>query len=124
MVREQQVATPLAAAFTAHLQRMHPEESNTPGTPPWYASNRLCAWEKLVRQMEAGWAPSGWFPPDLYRERLEARDELEQVRHQLPENAAALLRNALEPLDALFAELTVEDTGLLPKTPSHLVSLR
>jgi hypothetical protein len=115
VVREQQVATPLAAAFTAHLQRLHPEEGDTPGTLYWYVSDRLCAWEKLIRQLEAGWSPSGWFPPDLYRERLEARDELEQRRDQLPQNVAALLQNALEPLDALFAQLTVEDTDLLRK---------
>ncbi|MEV0911062.1 hypothetical protein [Streptomyces hokutonensis] len=115
VVREQPIATPLAAAFTAHLQRFHPEESRTPGTPQWLANDRLSAWEKLVRQLESNWAPSGWCPPDLYRERLEARDELDQVRDQLSENVVALLQSALEPLDALFAELTVEDTGLLRK---------
>jgi hypothetical protein len=113
VVREQQIATPLAAAFAAHVQRMFPDESRTSGTPHWYASNRLGAWEKLVRQMEADWAPSGWFPPDLYLERLEARDELEHVSEQLSETAVALLQNALEPLDALFAQMTVEDTERL-----------
>ncbi|MFF4015358.1 hypothetical protein [Streptomyces sp. NPDC001843] len=115
VVREQQIATPLAAAFSAHVQRMYPEEGRAPGTPHWYAGNRLGAWEKLVRQMEAGWAPSGWFPPDLYVERLDARDELEQVSEQLPETVVALLQNALGPLDTLFAQMTVEDTDLLCK---------
>ncbi|MFF9392741.1 hypothetical protein [Streptomyces griseoluteus] len=113
VVREQQIATPLAAAFTAHVQRMFPEESSSPGTHQWHASNRLGAWEMLVRQMEADWAPSGWFPPDLYLERLEARDELEQTSKQLRETAAALLQYALESLDELFAQMTVEDTGQL-----------
>lgn len=112
VVRELKIATPLADAFAAHL---HPEETSTPGTPTWRARSCLGAWEKLVRQLEASWAPSGWYPPDLYRERLEARDELEQVCAQLPDDITALLRNALEPMDALFAELTVEDTGLLRK---------
>ncbi|SED86289.1 hypothetical protein SAMN05216489_04707 [Streptomyces sp. 3213] len=49
------------------------------------------------------------------RKRLEARDELDQVRDQLAENVAAFLQSALEPLDTLFAESTVEDTGLLRK---------
>ncbi|MFG3202693.1 hypothetical protein [Streptomyces sp. NPDC048192] len=111
VVREQQIATPLADAFDAVLNRSHLQETGTTGTPLWTASTRLHAWEKLVRHLEAAWAPSGWCPPDLYRERLEARDELERVRRQLPESLAALLRNALQPLDALFAELTVEDTG-------------
>ena len=119
VVRELKIATPLADAFAAHLHRMHPEETNTPGTPGWRARSSLGAWERLVRQMEAAWAPSGWYPPDLYRERLESRDKLEQVRDQLPENVAALLQNALELLDPPFVELTVEDTGLLRKELAH-----
>ncbi len=115
ILRELKIATPLANAFAAHLHRMYAEETNTPGTPVWRARSSLGAWEKLVRQMEAAWAPSGWYTPELYRERLEARDKLEQVRDRLPENGAALLQNALEILDPLFIELTVEDTGLLRK---------
>ncbi|MFG3010070.1 hypothetical protein ACGFZB_06370 [Streptomyces cinerochromogenes] len=111
VVRELKIATPLTDAFAAHLRRMHPDEAGTLGSPAWTASDRLGAWEKLVRHMEAGWAPSGWFPPDLYCERLEVRDELEQVCTQLPKDATVLLRNSLGSLDALFAELTVDDTG-------------
>ena len=115
VVRELEIATPVKDVFAAQLHRMHPEETSTAGTPFWEARSCLGAWEKLVRHMEAAWAPSGWCPPDLYRERLEARDELEQVRGQLPQSVVTLLQNALEPLDALFAELTVEDAGLLRK---------
>jgi hypothetical protein len=111
VVRELKIATPLADAFAAHLHRMHPGEADALGSPLWTAGDRLGAWEKLVRQMEAAWAPSGWYPPDLYCERLEVRDELEQVRSQLPQNVDALLQNALEPLDAVFAELTADDPG-------------
>lgn len=111
VVRELKIDTPLATAFTAQLERMFPAESSTTGTPLWRARSSLGAWEKLVRQMAADWAPSGWYPPDLYRERLEARDKLEQVRSQLPAQAVALLQTSLEPLDALFAELTVDDSG-------------
>ncbi|MEV8562950.1 hypothetical protein AB0478_42370 [Streptomyces sp. NPDC051917] len=111
VVREQQIATPLADAFDVELNRSHPQETGATGTTFWTASTRLHAWEKLVRHLETTWAPSGWCPPDLYRERLEARDELERVRQQLPGDLAALLQNALESLDTLFAELTVEDVG-------------
>ncbi|MEU7422433.1 hypothetical protein [Streptomyces sp. NPDC040750] len=111
VVRELKIATPLGDGFAAHLHRMHPDEARTPGTPFWTATSSLGAWEKLVRQMEAAWAPSGWYPSELYAERLAARDKLERVRVQLPQNVAVLLQNALEPLDALFAELTVDDTG-------------
>ncbi|MET8767704.1 hypothetical protein [Streptomyces sp. NPDC004658] len=111
VVRELKIATPLADAFAANLRRMHPDEAGTLGSPAWTASDRLGAWEKLVRQMEAAWAPSGWYPPDLYGERLEVRDELEQVRTRLPQDLTVLLRDSLASLDALFAELTVDDTG-------------
>ncbi|GHE00213.1 hypothetical protein [Streptomyces alanosinicus] len=111
VVRELKIATPVSDAFDVHLEHMRPDQAGTLGTPLRLASDRLGAWEKLIRHMEASWASSGWCPPDLYRERLEARDDLEQVRGQLPHDAATLLQKALEPLDALFAELTVDDTG-------------
>ncbi|MEU6589723.1 hypothetical protein ABZ923_10945 [Streptomyces sp. NPDC046881] len=111
VVRELKIATPLADTFAAHLRRMHPDEAGTLGSPARTARGRLGAWEKLVGQMDAAWAPSGWYPPDLYGERLEVRDELEQVRTQLPQDLAALIRDSLGSLDALFAELTVDDTG-------------
>lgn len=118
VVRELKIATPLGDVFAAHLHRMHPEETDTPGTPFWTVRSSLVAWGKLVRQMEAAWAPSGWYPADLYTERLSARDKLEQLRSQLPPNVTVLLQNALEPLDALFADLTIEDTDrLLSKEP-------
>ncbi|MEU6507609.1 hypothetical protein [Streptomyces sp. NPDC046942] len=120
VVSEAKIDTPLGDVFAAHLQRMYPKEAGTAGAPLWRARSSLGAWEKFVRQMDASWAPSGWYPSDLYRQRLESRDKLEQVRGQLPENVAALLQNALEPLDALFVELTVEDTGgLLDKELTH-----
>ncbi|MFC8515882.1 hypothetical protein [Streptomyces sp. NPDC057257] len=115
VARELKVATPLADAFAAHMHRLHPEETSTPGTAIWRARSYLGAWEKLVRQLEGSWAPSDWYPLDLYRERLEARDQLERGRAQLPYHHTVLLRNALEPLDSLFADLTIEDAGSLRK---------
>ncbi|KOV90627.1 MULTISPECIES: hypothetical protein [unclassified Streptomyces] len=118
VVRELKIVTPLGDVFAAHLHGMHPEETDTPGTPFWAARSSLIAWEKLVRQMEAAWAPSGWYPADLYVERLAARDKWEQLRNQLPSNVTVLLQEALEPLDALFADLTVDDTdGSFSKEP-------
>lgn len=111
VVRELKIATPVADAFAAQLDRVSLEETGTAGTPFWMARSRLGAWEKLVRHMEASWAPSGWCPPDLCRERLDARDELDQVRRQLPPPVACLLQQALDPLDTRFAELTADDTG-------------
>ncbi|NUR00316.1 MAG: hypothetical protein HOY79_28435 [Streptomyces sp.] len=114
VVRDLEIATPLAEAFETHVHRTHPRQAGTPGTPLWTACSCLGAWEKLVRQMEAVWEPFGWYPPDLYRWRLEARNNLEQVQSQLPDSTTALLHNALVTLDTLFTELTVDDTaGLL-----------
>ncbi|MEW2133398.1 hypothetical protein [Streptomyces sp. NPDC005435] len=119
VVREAKTATPLGDAFVARVRSSHSEEAGSPGTPLWQAGNRLCAREKLVRQMGADWAPSGWYPLDLCRERLEARDKLEGMSAQLPLEAAALLHASLEPLDALFAEATVAGpVGLLRGEPA------
>ncbi|MCX3059089.1 hypothetical protein [Streptomyces beihaiensis] len=112
IVREQsatQVAAPLADRFAEHLRALHPEAPDAAGSPSWYARTRLAAWEKFVRQMADAWAPSGWYPPDFYRERLESRDTLEELVHQEPQDASDLLRLALTPLDQRFQELTIED---------------
>ncbi|QLJ04766.1 hypothetical protein HZZ00_29650 [Streptomyces sp. NEAU-sy36] len=121
VVREAKIATPLSDDFAEHLHRMYGEETSTPGTPFWKATSALGAWEKLVRQMEAAWAPSGWYPSDLYGERLDAREGLERMRSQLPGNVREWLDTALGSLDARFAKLTVDDTGgLLRKELAHV----
>ncbi|MGW9073354.1 hypothetical protein ACWGQT_28415 [Streptomyces yangpuensis] len=61
------------------------------------------AWERFIVQMESGWAPSGWYPPELYRERLEARDLLADLGSRLPAEVTALLDEALQQLDTRFA---------------------
>ncbi|WLW52850.1 hypothetical protein [Streptomyces sp. YU58] len=109
VVRELRIATPLTDTFAEQLRRLSPEQADEPGTPGWYARTRLGAWEKLVRQLAQRWAPSGWYPPDLYRERLESRDELERGLGQLPQSVRVSLQGALRELDALFSGLTAED---------------
>jgi hypothetical protein len=105
VVRELKIATPVSDSFDERLRT----QSLTPDAAEWQISDRLGAWEKLVSHMESGWAGSGWCPPDLYRERLEARDGLEGVAPQPAEAIAAELRNALRQLDSTYARLTVED---------------
>lgn len=105
VVRELKVPTPISDSFDERLRA----QSLTPDGAEWQISDRLGAWEKLVGHMESGWAGSGWCPPDLYRERLEARDGLEGVAPQPAEAIAAELRNALRQLDSTYARLTVED---------------
>jgi hypothetical protein len=127
VVREVRIATRTADAFADALASLRqlpsgsldPALSEEPGSPAWYACTRLGSWEMLIRQMAAQWAPSDWYPQDLYRHRLTSRDGLAELRakphDRLPKNAANLLQDSLEQLDRLFIELTIED-------PEHLLA--
>ncbi|MEU6300036.1 hypothetical protein [Streptomyces erythrochromogenes] len=124
IVREQRPDTPLADAFGTSVQRMResapPSQRSTlddsTGSPLWSARDSLVVWERVIVQMESGWAPSGWYPDDLYRERLQARDALAELGSRLPGEVAALLGETLERLDRRFAAATEEDaTGTLHK---------
>nr|WP_063826144.1 hypothetical protein [Streptomyces antibioticus] len=105
VVGELNIPTPLTDTFRAQL----PARESASGTPVWEAWTHLGAWEKLVAHMASGWAGSGWCPPDLYRDRLEARDDLEGLTSRLPETIATELRIALHRLDSAYTELTTED---------------
>lgn len=110
VVRELKIPTPVTDSFNDQV----PAHSLTPVSPEWKVSDRLGAWEKLVAHMASGWAGSGWCPPDLYRERLAARDELSAVPEQLPPATVAVLQQGLQQLDSTYANLTTEDQqGLL-----------
>ncbi|WP_405778529.1 hypothetical protein [Streptomyces sp. NBC_00859] len=117
VVPELPVATPLRDAFVAQLRAsavtearlQSPASPDVPGSLVWQAWTGLGAWEKLVNHMASGWEGAGWCPPDLYRRRLEARDDLENLPQQLPPAIAASLQTALQQLDDVFALLTVED---------------
>ncbi|MFE5724039.1 hypothetical protein [Streptomyces erythrochromogenes] len=124
IVREQRPDTPLADAFGASVQRMResapPSQSSalddSTGSPVWSARGSLVVWERVVVQMESGWAPSGWYPAELYRERLQARDALAELGSRLPGEVAVVLGETLERLDRRFAAATEEDaTGALRK---------
>ncbi|MFD5883548.1 hypothetical protein [Streptomyces yangpuensis] len=101
IVREQRPATPLADAFAAASARTALHDGT--GGPLWSAKGCLVAWERFIVQMESGWAPSGWYPPELYRERLEARDLLADLGSRLPAEVTTLLDEALQQLDTRFA---------------------
>ncbi|WP_328328681.1 MULTISPECIES: hypothetical protein [unclassified Streptomyces] len=122
VVPELPIATPRRDAFVAQLRAsavteaglQGPASPDEPGSVAWEAWTGLGAWEKLVNHMASGWEGSGWCPPDLYRRRLEARDDLENLPRQLPPAVAASLQAVLQQLDATFATLTIEDNqGLL-----------
>ncbi|MGW2421909.1 hypothetical protein ACWC0C_22095 [Streptomyces sp. NPDC001709] len=119
VVRELEIATPLTDEFRARAGQFAPEQADVTGTPLWHTRTSLGAWEKLVRQLADDWAPSGWYPADLYRERLECRDEIEELGPWLPGTLQARLRAALAELDALFAAHTVEDTGAQRPEPDN-----
>ncbi|MFJ4780734.1 hypothetical protein [Streptomyces sp. NPDC088762] len=117
IVREQRPDTPVAEDFTSSVERVRRAASELSrlslddgvGSPIWSARNKLVVWERVIRQMESGWAPSGWYPADLYRERLEARDALVGISAHLPREVTELLDKALEELDRQFAAATEED---------------
>ncbi|MEV0276323.1 hypothetical protein AB0I22_08065 [Streptomyces sp. NPDC050610] len=117
IVREQKPATPVAEAFAATVEQVRQAASGLAryslddgiGSPIWSAKDNLTVWERFVRQLESGWAPSGWYPADLYRERLEARDELAGIGARLPHEVAEPLGKALTELDSRFAAATEED---------------
>ncbi|SED38979.1 hypothetical protein SAMN05216483_3737 [Streptomyces sp. 2131.1] len=96
IVREQRPETPVADAFLASVTEFPLDGS-------------LVVWERVIRQMESGWAPSGWYPADLYRERLEARDALAERAGELPAVVAARLGEVLRELDAIFVAGTEDD---------------
>ncbi|MFJ2707909.1 hypothetical protein ACIO3R_32625 [Streptomyces sp. NPDC087428] len=105
VVRELRIATPITDSFReqmpAHLLAQRGAE--------WKFSDCLAAWEKLVVHLASGWAGSGWCPPDMYRERLAARDGLATAPDQLPPGAVTVLRQGLQQLDSTYAHLTKED---------------
>ncbi|MFF3774012.1 hypothetical protein [Streptomyces sp. NPDC002232] len=117
IVREQKPDTPVAEAFAASVEQVREAASglarlawdDDTGSPVWSAKDNLIVWERVIRQLESGWAPSGWYPADLYRERLEARDELAGIGARLPREVTELLDEALEELDSRFAVATAED---------------
>ncbi|WP_445269821.1 hypothetical protein [Streptomyces sp. DSM 41634] len=117
IVREQRPDTPVAEAFMASVEKVRQAASalaqlsldGGTGSPIWSANDNLVVWERVIRQLESGWAPSGWHPADLYRERLEARDELASMGTRLPREVTELLGEALEELDRRFVAATEED---------------
>ncbi|MET9598739.1 hypothetical protein [Streptomyces sp. NPDC006459] len=117
IVREQKPDTPVAEAFAASVDQLREAASDLArlslddgtGSPIWSAKDNLVVWERLIRQLESKWAPSGWYPAELYRERLEARDELAGIGSRLPREVMELLDKALEGLDSRFAAATEGD---------------
>ncbi|MFD9481747.1 hypothetical protein, partial [Streptomyces nojiriensis] len=118
IVREQRPPSPVAEAFMASAAPLWPDEGPHPSL-----KGDLTVWERVVVQLESGWAPSGWYPADLYRERLEARDELARIGARLPPEVRRLLDETVAGLDVRFVRATEEDpsgslaeelTGRLP----------
>ncbi|MGD6745418.1 hypothetical protein ACOKM3_26730 [Streptomyces sp. BH106] len=105
--------SPLTDKLRKDLKAADPVAYETAGTPLWLAHTSLAAWEKLVDTMRDDWKPSGWYPADLYRTRLEARDTLDATLPQLPSAVQLLITTVLEPLDQHFTAMTVPDDGSL-----------
>ncbi|MFG2722858.1 hypothetical protein ACGFW5_31845 [Streptomyces sp. NPDC048416] len=117
IVREQRPPGPVADRFKESLEQLRESASYLArlsldqelGSPIWSAQDNLVVWERVITQMESGWAPSGWYPAALYHERLRARDALVDLAERLPRAVTELLNEALEQLDRRFIAATVED---------------
>ncbi|MFJ3205146.1 hypothetical protein [Streptomyces sp. NPDC086989] len=117
IVREQRRDTPLAHAFAASVEKrrraasdlVRPSPDDDVSSALRSAKSNLVVWERVIREMESGWAPTGWYPAALYRERLEARDELSGIGARLPREVSELLGEVLEELDRRFAAATEAD---------------
>ncbi|MER6786837.1 hypothetical protein ABT330_19850 [Streptomyces sp. NPDC000658] len=68
-------------------------------------------WERLCSRMRSNWPPNRWFPANLYREDLEHRDLLEEVLDGTSPETATPARDALEQLDQIYRDHTVDDGG-------------
>lgn len=107
IVQDQEKPTPVSDRFAASLNALGTGRTDETGSPYWTAATNLGAWEQLVQTMTDDWAPAGWYPADLYVQNLTARDELEDLQQQLPQQAADLLEAAVDLVDRQFIKLTV-----------------
>ncbi|MFF1923570.1 hypothetical protein ACFVW8_23735 [Streptomyces sp. NPDC058221] len=105
VVRELRIPTPVTDSFRKNMPAHFLSQLGL----EWKFSDCLGAWEMLVTHMASGWAGSGWCPPDIYQERLAARDRLTTIPDTLPPDAVATLRQGLQQLDSTYARLTMED---------------
>ncbi|MFH9010363.1 hypothetical protein ACH4C6_03225 [Streptomyces sp. NPDC017943] len=90
------IGTPVSDAFLATLP-----EGATDGVEA-HVRYDLRVWERLVRRLHSGWAPSGRYREDLFRRDLRARDALERHIGELDETHAGGLRVAVAALDEGF----------------------
>lgn len=71
----------------------------------------LRAWESLTARMAGGWPPSAWYPASMYRDDLDARDDLGREVAELSAVQRAMVGETLRRIDARYRELTVDDGG-------------
>ncbi|SHL29654.1 hypothetical protein [Actinacidiphila paucisporea] len=109
IVHDQEKPTPVSDRFATSLNALGTGRTDESGSLYWMAAANLGAWEQLVQTMTDHWAPAGWYPADLYAQNLIARDELEDLQQQLPQQAAELLEAAVDLVDREFIKLTVPD---------------
>ncbi|MFF1496626.1 hypothetical protein [Streptomyces sp. NPDC058304] len=82
--------------------------------PVYTVRKRFAAWESLIRILESGPDPDGFYPFSAYENDLDNRDSLEDVLARLPVAVRAELAEVLALLDARFTAATNQDvTGQL-----------
>ncbi|MEU2678936.1 hypothetical protein ABZ638_18845 [Streptomyces sp. NPDC007107] len=109
ILHEEKVDTPVADAFAAATD---PRGEAPPGSGVNRSREALLLWERLVRRSDAGWAPGGRYPFELYVEDLRTRDRLAELAGNAgPERE--LLARAVDELDTVFRRSTEDDAGAL-----------
>ncbi len=106
------VPTPTTDAWTAVAD---PERRARGGDPVNRARERLLLWERLVRRMAGGWAPTGRNPEEPYRVDLRTRDALEARLATVPAELRESLSRATGELDALLRAHPEDGGGELPR---------
>jgi hypothetical protein len=79
--------------------------------PTYSVRNRFRYWERLIRRMEQGWAPDGFYLIDEYVNDLESRDQIDVLGAAEPGLLTGPLGELLASLDDRFLAATRDDGG-------------
>jgi hypothetical protein len=102
VIHEHRMPTPLSDTLSVLLEKDAVSEDIR-----FLVRARLGAWESLTARMMAGWLPDGWYPADLYREMLKARDEVQSALSWIPTEVSDQFSEALAEIDDKYRTLTV-----------------
>ncbi|WP_328462907.1 hypothetical protein OHA21_36520 [Actinoplanes sp. NBC_00393] len=111
-------ADAMALIDVADAHRLAAERARLPqatarilAEPTYSVRNRFRYWERLIRRMEEGWAPDGFYLVDEYVNDLESRDQIDVLGAAEPGLLTGPLGELLASLDHRFLAATLDDGG-------------